>query len=311
MRSSIAIARPHPETARQVRWRSVYRRKVVPWLFVLPIVALNAAVVLGPALAAVYYSLTNWNGIGPATFIGLENYRRLFFEDGSFRHAFGNNVKWLVIFLTIPIAMALAAASLLAPLRRGAIFFRLSLFIPYVLPSVVTVAIWRALFHPDRGVGALLAQWGIPGLDRAYFGDPTTVLPAIAFVDNWHWWGFLMVLFLAAMQNIPPDLYEAARLDGAGRWAEFRDVTLPGIRPTLVFMLLMTSIWSFLTFDYIWIISQGGPAGASEVLALLVVKQAIFNFDAGYAAAIGLTLSFFVGVIISIFLILRRRGWEI
>ena len=110
-----------------------------------------------------------------------------------------------------------------------------------------------------------------------------------------------MVLFLASMQNIPPDLYEAARLDGASRWQEFRDVTLPGIRPTLVFMILMTTIWSFLTFDYIWILTQGGPAGASEVLAVLVFKEAFRNFDAGYAAAIGLTMSFFVGCVIAIF----------
>jgi raffinose/stachyose/melibiose transport system permease protein len=120
-----------------------------------------------------------------------------------------------------------------------------------------------------------------------------------------------MVLFLAAMQNIPPDLYEAAKLDGANRWEEFRDVTIPGIRPTLIFMLLMTSIWSFLTFDSIWILTQGGPAGASEVLSVLVQKHAFQRFEAGYASAIGLTMSVFVGIVISIFIVLRKRGWEI
>src|SRR6185312_14955855 len=133
-------------------------------------------------------------------------------------------------------------------------------------PSVVTAALWRGLFSPDRGIPALLTKAGIPGFDRAFLGDPKTVLPAIAFADNWHWWGFLMVLFLAAMQNIPPDLYEAARMDGANRWDEFRHITIPGIRPTLVFMILMTAIWSFLVFDYIWILTQGGPAGGSEVM---------------------------------------------
>ena len=108
-----------------------------------------------------------------------------------------------------------------------------------------------------------------------------------------------MVLFLAAMQNIPPDLYEAARLDGASRWQEFRDITIPGIRPTLVFMMLMTTIWSFLTFDYIWILTQGGPAGASEVLSVLVYKNAFLKLEAGYAGAIGLTMGFFVGMVIA------------
>jgi raffinose/stachyose/melibiose transport system permease protein len=293
-------------------WKTAfYRKKVVPLLFVLPILLINVAVVLGPALASVYYSMTDWSGVGAADFIGLDNFRQLLFHDDSFRHAFQNNVVWLIMFLTVPIAIALIAAGLLAPIRRGALFYRLALFLPYVLPSVIVANIWRSLMSPDRGIGAKLADYGIEGYDRAFLGDPSTVLPAIAFVDNWHWWGFLMVLFLAAMQNIPPDLYEAARLDGASRWDEFRDVTIPGIRPTLIFMLLMTSIWSFLTFDYIWILTQGGPAGSSEVLSVLVYKNAFQRFEAGYAAAIGLTMSLLVGAVISIFLVLRKRGWEV
>ncbi|HYJ13072.1 MAG TPA: sugar ABC transporter permease [Thermomicrobiales bacterium] len=291
--------------------RATWRRKVVPWLFVLPILLVNIVVVLGPALSAFYYSMTEWTGIGEAKWVGLANFRQLLFDDPSFWHAFRNNLFWLVMFLTIPIALALVAASLLAPLRRGALVYRMGLFLPYVLPSVVVAAIWRSLLHPDRGIPATLTDWGVPGFDKALLGTSSTVLPTIAFVDNWHFWGFLMVLFLASMQNIPADLYEAARLDGASKWQEFRDITIPGIRPTLVFMILMTSIWSFLTFDYIWVLTQGGPAGASEVLSVLVFKNAFMNLEAGYASAIGLTMSFFVGIVIAIFIVLRRRGWEI
>ncbi|MDP9363378.1 MAG: sugar ABC transporter permease [Chloroflexota bacterium] len=310
MQKSIALSGAGAYVVPRRRGRAFFRRKVVPWLFVLPILLINVAVVLGPALSAVYYAMTEWSGIGPAQWVGLENFREIL-GDGAFRHAFRNNLLWIAMFLTVPIAMALGAATLLAPIRRGALFFRMAFFIPYVLPSVIAASLWRALLSPDRGLGAQLADWGIPGFDRAFLGDPDTALPAIGFIDNWHWWGFLMVLFLAAMQNIPSDLFEAARLDGAGRWDEFRDVVLPGIRPTLVFMLLMTTIWSFLTFDYIWILTQGGPAGASEVLAVLVYKEAFRNFNAGYAAALGLTMSFFVGIVISIFIVLRKRGWEI
>ncbi len=293
-------------------WQSrTWRRKVVPWLFVLPILLINIAVVLGPALSAVYYSMTEWTGIGQAKWVGLANFRRLIFDDPSFRHAFRNNLIWLIMFLTVPIALALIAASLLAPLKRGALIYRMGLFLPYVLPSVVVAAIWRSLLNPDRGIPKVLTNWGVPGFDRALLGDAKTVLPSIAFVDNWHFWGFLMVLFLASMQNIPADLYEAARLDGASKWQEFRDITIPGIRPTLVFMILMTSIWSFLTFDYIWVLTQGGPAGSSEVLSVLVFKNAFMNLEAGYASAIGLSMSLFVGVVIGIFIILRKRGWDI
>ena len=291
--------------------RAGWRKKVVPWLFVLPILVINVVVVLGPALSAIYYSMTSWTGIGEAEWIGLDNFRRLLFDDPSFWHAFRNNLIWLAMFLTVPIALALVSASLLAPLRRGALIYRMGLFLPYVLPSVVVAAIWRSLLHPDRGFPAKLTDLGVPGFDRALLGDQSTVLPTIAFVDNWHFWGFLMVLFLASMQNIPADLYEAARLDGASKWQEFRDITIPGIRPTLVFMILMTSIWSFLTFDYIWVLTQGGPAGASEVLSVLVFKNAFMNLEAGYASAIGLSMSFFVGIVIAIFVVLRKRGWEI
>ena len=311
MHDSAVLTRPRAEVRRR-RWsRSFYRRKVVPWLFVLPILLINLVVVLGPALGAVYYSLTDWSGTGAADFVGLDNYQELLFDDPAFKGAFLNNLLWLAMFLTVPIAIGLIAASLLAPIKRGALFFRMALFIPYVLPSVIVAHLWSALIHPDRGLVGWLNDRGVPGMDVALLGQEETVLPTIAAIDMWRWWGFLMVLFLAGMQNVPPDLYEAARLDGASRWQEFRDVTLPGIRPILVFMLLMTSIWSFLTFDFIWIITQGGPGGASEVLSILVYKSAFEHFEAGYAAAIGITMSLLVGIIIAVFVVLRRRGWEI
>lgn len=297
--------------AKRTWWARNYRRAIIPWLFVLPIMLINIIVVIGPSASAFYYSLTSWSGVGPARYIGLENFRNILFHDMSYRGAFTNNLLWLAFFLTVPFIVSLFAAAVLSRIGRGSMFFRTALFIPYVLPAVITASIWRNLLSPTLGIGPLLARWGIPGLDRAYLGQPETALVAIAFVDNWHFWGFLMVLFLAAMQNIPPELYEAARIDGASRWQEFRHITLPGIRPTIVFMLLMVAIWSFLVFDYVWILTQGGPAGASDVLGTLVYKQAFMRFEAGYASAIGLTMSFFAGLIIGLFLYLRRRGWEI
>jgi raffinose/stachyose/melibiose transport system permease protein len=284
---------------------------IVPWLFVLPIMLVNIIVVIGPSLSALYYSLTDWSGVGAGEFIGLENYRTLLFEDMDYRRAFLNNLSWLAFFLTVPFIVSLFAASMLARIRRGSMFIRTVLFIPYVLPGVIIASIWRNLLSPTLGIGALLASWGIPGLDKAFLGQPETALISIAFVDNWHFWGFLMVLFLSAMQSIPPELYEAGRMDGATRWQEFRYITLPGIRPTVVFMLLMVSIWSFLVFDYIWILTQGGPAGASDVLGTLVYKQAFMRFEAGYASAIGLTMSLLAGMVIVLFQYLRRRGWDI
>ena len=302
---------PHQMTKR--RWYSTarFRHTVIPWLFILPVLLLHVLVVAVPSLQAIYYSMTDWSGIGEATFIGLENFRRLFTDDPAFLKALKNNFTWLAFFLTIPFTLALFAASLLAQVKRGALFYRLSLFLPYILPSVVTASIWRNLLSPRGGVGAQLAKAGIPGLDIAFLGRSETALLTIAFVDNWHYWGFLTVLFLTAMQAISLDLYDAAKIDGANRWQLMRYVTLPGIRPTILFMLMMTAIWSFLVFEYIWILTQGGPAGSSEVLGTLVYKQAFNNFEAGYGAAMGLTMSAFAGGIILIVVVLRRWGWEI
>lgn len=295
------------------RWKRHYRKYVIPWLFVLPIVLVNIVVVIGPSASAFYFSMTDWSGIGVtnAEFIGLENFRTILFEDMDYRRALLNNLAWLSFFLTVPFFVSLFAASMLARIQRGSMFIRTSLFVPYVLPAVITASIWRNLMSPTLGIGAQLEKMGISGLDVAWLGQPNTALISIAFVDNWHFWGFLMVLFLSAMQSIAPELYEAARIDGATRWQEFRHITIPGIRPTIVFMLLMVAIWSFLVFDYVWILTQGGPAGASEVLGSLVYKEAFMRFEAGYASAIGLTMSFLAGLVISLFLYLRRRGWEI
>lgn len=290
--------------------RQLIFRRMLPWLLVLPLISISITVMIGPAISSFYYAMTEWSGFGAAHFIGLENFR-LLLEDSSYKEALLHNLLWLIYVTTIPIAMALVVASLLAPLRRFGMFFRTAFFIPYVLASVVISNVWRNLLSPTKGIGALLAKVGVPGLDQAYLGNPKTSLFAIFFIDNWHWWGFLMVLFLAAMQNISPDLYEAARIEGANRWHEFRYITIPGIRSTLFLMLLMTSIWSFLVFDYVWILTEGGPAGGSEVLGTLLFKNAFFRFEAGYAAAIGLTMSFYGGIFILLFIFGRRRGWDI
>ncbi len=295
-------------------WRYRFVRNVlVPWLFILPLLSLHVGIVAIPAIQGVYMSLTDWTGTKPQpdNFVGLENYRKLFFEDEAFGEGLINNLTWMAFFLTVPFILALFCSSLLAQVKRFGMVYRSILFIPYVLASVVTATIWRNLLNPQRGIGAALADMGIEGFDIAYLGRTETALVSIAFIDNWHFWGFLMILFLAAMQAIPPVLYDAAKIDGANRWEEFRHVTLPGIRPVLLFMFMMVAIWSFLAWDYIWILTQGGPAGSSDVIATHLYKNAFLRYSAGYGAAQGVVISIFAGFIIMIFVTLRRRGWDI
>ena len=277
----------------------------------LPLIVVNVLVILGPSVATVYFSFTDWSGIGSADWVGLQNYTEIV-ADADFWLALMHNLIWTAIFLTVPVGMGLLGAFLLSQITRFQMVFRVLYFIPYVIASVVNAALWQNILDPTRGIGSVLATVGIPYLDGvSFFGSERLALPAVAFVDNWHWWGFVVLLFLTALQSVDKELYEAAKMDGANRWQQFINVTIPGIRATLVFVVLMTIIGSLLVFDYIYIITQGGPAGASEVVGTLMYKEAFARFEAGYAAAMGLGLSFMSGLVILVFLYLRRRGWEI
>jgi raffinose/stachyose/melibiose transport system permease protein len=287
-----------------------FRKYVMPWLFIAPLMVLNVVVILGPSIGSMYYAFTDWSGLGKANWVGLANFQRMV-TDRVYLIALGNNLKWTAIFLTVPISMALFGSALLAPIKRFAMVYRVGYFVPYIIASIVNSQIWRNLLNPTRGIGVWLASIGLKFFNVAYFGNVHTVLYSIAFVDNWHWWGFLVVLYLAAMQAIDRELYEVGTLEGATRWQEWRLITFPGIRATFVFTVLMTIIWSFLVFDYVYIITQGGPAHASEVLATEVYNAAFFRFDVGYAAAVGLSMSFFAAIVVTGYLILKGRGWEI
>jgi raffinose/stachyose/melibiose transport system permease protein len=273
------------------------------WLFLAPLLALNALVVLGPAIATVYYAFTDWSGLGPATFVGLDNFVRAV-GDPKVHDALLHNAIWFVLFGSVPMAMGLLGAYLLSHIRRFQLLFRALYFIPYVVASVVNAAVWKMLLSPTSGIGHAL------GFDHAWLGDPNTSLLSVNAVVDWHWWGFLTVIFLAAMQGVDPQLYDAAKVDGANRWQQFRSVTLPGIRPTVVFLTLMTVIWSLKAFDYIFIMTGGGPSGSSEVISTLMYKQAFNEYAAGYAAALGLSMTVVTAIVLAGYQYLRRKGWE-
>jgi raffinose/stachyose/melibiose transport system permease protein len=282
----------------------------VGWAFLSPLLLVNLLVVLGPSLATVYYSMTDWSGLGPATFIGLDNYARAF-GDPEVREALWHNVIWLVLFLIVPTVLGLLGAYLLGRVRRAQMAFRAIYFIPYITASVVNAAVWKMLLSPTSGVAYQLGQLGVPGVgDISFLGDPDLALYSVNFVVDWHFWGFTAVIYFAAMQGVDRDLYDAAEVDGAGRWQQFLAVTLPGIRPTLIFMWLMSIIWTLKAFDYIYIITAGGPGGASDVMATLMYRKAFNEYDAGYAASLGISMTLLTALVLVGYQVLRRRGWE-
>jgi len=305
--SNAALKDEHRPVARSSSSRLYRRTGMVAWAFMLPLLLINGIVVIGPALASVFYAFTDWSGLGDANWIGLANFQHLF-VDADFHAAFLHNMIWTAFFLVVPLSLGLLGAFLLSQISRFQMFFRIAFFLPYTASSVVVSEIWRNLLNPDIG----LARTGIPFLKGVYFlGDKHLALFSVAYVNNWAFWGFLMVIFLAAMQSVSTELYDAARVDGANRWQQFMSVTIPGIRPTLVFIVQILIIWSLVTFDYVYILTGGGPAGSTDVVSTLMYRTAFTLSEPGYAAAMALSLSFITAGVVGFFAYLRRKGWEI
>jgi raffinose/stachyose/melibiose transport system permease protein len=283
------------------RGRTRRRNRLIALLFILPALAINLLVIGGPGISNLYYAFTNWDGFSAPQFTGLDNLNRLV-RDADFWNAIGHNFVYMLIFLTVPLVMGLTGAFMLSRIRRGAVLFRVIFFIPYLIASVVNAQVWKNLLDPTSGLAAQLDKIGIHWLDNVYFfGDSSLSLFSVAFVDNWTFWGFLVVLFLAAMQGVDASQFEAARIDGANAWQEFWHITLPGIRPTLTFVLIVISLWSLLAFDYAYVLTGGGPAGSSDLVSLLVNRTAFQSQEAGYAAFIALAMS----VLGAVFLVIR------
>lgn len=262
------------------------KRNIVPYLFILPAFIIHAAVVSIPSISTMVMSLFDWNGMGNARFIGLENFKEIF-RDPLVKTALVNNMKWLLIFITVPLILGFTAAIIISRLKKSQMLFRTVYFVPYVISAAVAGRIWTAYMNPYYGINLIFEKLGFEKLSQVlWLGNPKISLYAVAFVDNWHWWGFIMVLFLGALQQVDNSVYEAARVDGANRFQELIHVSIPGIRQTIAFVLIMSIMWSFLTFDYVYVMTNGGPANATEIMSTYIYKNAFVKYRAGYANAL-------------------------
>lgn len=261
------------------------------YLYLLPTILINVVIILVPALLTVALAFWHWDGISVPRFSGLENFRNLF-SDRVFWSALTNNIVWTAIFLTVPMAMGLLAASMLLVARRGRTFFQLVYFTPVVIATVITARVWQMMIYsPVSGIFGLMNRHGIPVQNP--LTQPSMALFGVATVDLWHWRGFLCVIFFAALRQVPAEQIESARIEGANYVQIMRYVLLPGIMPTVSLMMVMTIIWSFLAFDFVYILTQGGPAFSSEMLSTLAYRQAFYELDVGKAAATSLVISLF------------------
>lgn len=281
---------PHPSSLQNKMYR----------LYLVPTLAINLAIILIPALLTIALAFFTWDGISAPVFCGLRNFEELA-RDSVFWTALTNNLIWTAIFLVVPIAMGLLAATMLLVADRGRTFFQAIYFLPVIIATAITARVWQGMIYsPVTGVFGLLQKYGLPMVDP--LSVPSTALFGVATVDLWHWWGFLCVIFFAALRQVPRDLIEAAKLEGATFWQMMRHVLLPGIRPTISLMMIMTVIWSFLVFDFVYILTQGGPAFSSEVLSTLAYRKAFYDLNVGQAAATALVISLF-GLVATFFYI--------
>lgn len=277
-------------------------------LFVLPALTLSIAIVLLPALLTFGAAFSRWDGVSAPSFTGIDNFKALF-SDPVFWTAITNNVQWALIFLTIPMAIALIAASLLMRRQRSGAVYQVIFLLPYVLAPVANAVIWQnIILSPVSGLLGFVSKTFVPLTSP--LTEPSTALYAVAAVDIWHFWGYLTVVFFAAMRQTPEEQLEAAFLENASGWQVFWNVTLPNILPTLGLMLVLVTIFSFLTFDYIYLITQGGPARATEMLSTYAYKFAFTSFQVGKAAAVALVMSFFGLVAAIVYVRMSRASLE-
>jgi multiple sugar transport system permease protein len=277
--------------------RAARSENVTGWLFVLPAVALIGLFGIVPIIWGAILSLQQNDLLTPPTWVGLDNYRTLI-HDPVFRASVHRTFVYTLLFVPISVGGALAIAVLLNRRIRFSRFYRTAVFIPVATSTVATGIIFNWLLEPTYGVANyLLGQIGLG--PYGYFQDPDQAMYSIVAMTVWGWIGFDVIVYLAALQGVPDELVEAAKLDGAGRWAIFRNVVFPLLSPTTLFLVVWSTINALQVFDEIYVTTHGGPLQATTVMVYYLFNQAFELFHGGYAAAIAYVL-FLMTLVLSV-----------
>jgi multiple sugar transport system permease protein len=276
--------------------------------FLFPSLAGLLVFLIIPMLASLALTFYEWDPLIPTrfTFLGLENYRTLV-NDADFWAALRHTLFFIGGYIPLVMVTGLGVALLMNQKLIGRTFFRGAFFMPVISAWVAVALLWTWIFNPKFGiVNYLLGLIGITG--PAWLYDPTWAMPAIILTSVWKDTGFVMVLFLASLQSIPQEYYEAAALDGANPWAKFRYITLPLLSPTVFFTLIISLINSFQVFDQVWVMTGGGPAGSTSVLVEQIVNNSFRYGRMGYAATLSWVL-FLIVFAVTIFQTRMQKNW--
>ncbi|MBY5425414.1 carbohydrate ABC transporter permease [Rhizobium johnstonii] len=272
--------------------QSTHDPRVQALILLVPALAIYAVFALYPMLNVVILSFQKWNGLDPnRQFVGIANYQAIFTKDPVFWVAFRNTVIWTMMSLIFPPMIGLLLALSLNQKIFGRNGLRAIFYLPVIIAPIAVATMWKWMYDPFFGLfSQLLTSWGMQGWINDWLGNRDIALYSVFVAYLWQTVGFSMVLFLAGLQNVSQTLVEAARIDGAGRWAVFKHVTLPALRPTITIVLVLSVISSLKAFDIVYGLTGGGPAQSTQMLALWAFTQAMQIFDFGRGAAISVVL---------------------
>ncbi len=275
--------------------------------FVLPALVVYFLFFGLPFLATLWLSFTGWNGVGWPDWTGMQNYARLMADEAMWR-ALGNNLIWVVLGTAIPVLLGLALAVMLWSDARGSIAYRTVFFLPVILSPVVIGVIWGWIYNPLFGLlNTGLRNVGLGAWAIGWLGEPSTALYAVLVTAIWSYFGFCIVVLFAGLQKVDPELVAAARVDGAGATQRFRHVIVPQIAPVLTMVIVYTVIGGFNAFDMVWVMTQGGPNNASEVIATYTYEVAFRGNEYGYGATLSMIMSVVALMAAWATMVLRRR----
>lgn len=269
------------------------QRTLFAYYLILPSLVLITLLNLVPIIEGVIVSFQNHNMLrpNPDAFVGAKHYVRAIYETSDFWHSLGRTVIWTVGAVAGGYVVGLSLALLLNMDIRGRSLFRALFLIPWVIPDVATALLWKWLYADEFGViNFLLTKFSIVNKPVLWLSDPTLAMAAVILVQVWKLYPVMFIVLLAALQNVPKDLYEAAKIDGTSAVQRLWFVTLPLIRPTSVIITLLASIWTFQAFDIVYLLTGGGPAGATEILPVLIYEKAFWGSQIGYATALGMLM---------------------
>jgi multiple sugar transport system permease protein len=291
-----ARAGERPLAARRARLRT---RNLAGYAFIAPWLVGFFGFTLIPMAASLYFAFTDYDVLTPPRWVGLANFRRMFFEDPRYLQAVGVTFFYVIVAVPLRLAFALAVAMLLNTHRRGVSLYRAAYYAPSVVAGSVAVAVmWRQVFGTDGVVNGVLALVGIPPL--RWLGDPDVAIWTLITLAVWQF-GSPMLIFLAGLRQIPAELYEAAAIDGAGAGSRFFRITLPLLSPVTFFNLVMQTITGFMVFTQAFIVTGGGPMDTTLFYALYLYRRAFESFQMGYASAMAwvllLVVAFFTAVL--------------